>query len=115
MLFTDTFDNKLWPDPCQFSMRFGPLPYIEIWPFTLQKSQNSSRYASQFVIDAIIFPIFIRRDGHEFMWNEHHGFILTCPSNLGTGMRAGVHVKLPLLGEKVFSPGKSCFVADTQL
>merc|ERR550534_3298355 len=47
-----------------------------------------------------MFEETIRRDGHEFMWNEHHGFILTCPSNLGTGMRAGVHVKLPLLGEK---------------
>lgn len=33
--------------------------------------------------------------GHEFMWNEHLGYVLTCPSNLGTGLRAGVHVKLP--------------------
>jgi len=37
--------------------------------------------------------------GHEFMWNEHLGFILTCPSNLGTGLRAGVHVKLPNLSK----------------
>merc|ERR1712202_56039 len=27
------------------------------------------------------------------------GFILTCPSNLGTGVRAGVHVRLPLLSK----------------
>ena len=33
------------------------------------------------------------------MWNEHLGFILTCPSNLGTGLRAGVHVKLPKLSQ----------------
>lgn len=33
--------------------------------------------------------------GHAFMWNEHLGYVLTCPSNLGTGLRAGVHVKLP--------------------
>ena len=33
------------------------------------------------------------------MWNKHLGFILTCPSNLGTGLRAGVHVKLPLLSK----------------
>ncbi|KAJ4918325.1 hypothetical protein JOQ06_000712 [Pogonophryne albipinna] len=32
--------------------------------------------------------------GHEFMWSEHLGYVLTCPSNLGTGLRAGVHVKL---------------------
>ena len=35
--------------------------------------------------------------GNGFMWNEHLGFILTCPSNLGTGLRGGVHVKLPKL------------------
>lgn len=33
------------------------------------------------------------------MWNERLGYILTCPSNLGTGLRAGVHVKLPLLSK----------------
>ncbi|XP_014678943.1 PREDICTED: creatine kinase M-type-like [Priapulus caudatus] len=38
--------------------------------------------------------------GHEFMWNEHLGYVLTCPSNLGTGLRAGVHVKLPLLSKQ---------------
>lgn len=36
---------------------------------------------------------------YEFMWNPHLGYILTCPSNLGTGLRAGVHIKLPHLGK----------------
>ncbi|CAD7679368.1 unnamed protein product [Nyctereutes procyonoides] len=31
--------------------------------------------------------------------NPHLGYILTCPSNLGTGLRAGVHIKLPHLGK----------------
>lgn len=31
------------------------------------------------------------------MWSEHLGYILTCPSNLGTGLRGGVHVKLAKL------------------
>lgn len=35
--------------------------------------------------------------GYEYMWNEHLGYVLTCPSNLGTGVRAGVHLKIPLL------------------
>ena len=43
--------------------------------------------------------ILIQRQGHEFMWNQHLGYILTCPSNLGTGLRAGVHVKLPNLAK----------------
>ncbi|XP_071485240.1 creatine kinase, flagellar-like [Diadema antillarum] len=47
----------------------------------------------------------IKAKGHEFMWNEHLGYVLTCPSNLGTGLRAGVHIKVPLLSQK------SCFDA----
>uniref|UniRef100_A0A8C4E384 creatine kinase n=1 Tax=Dicentrarchus labrax TaxID=13489 RepID=A0A8C4E384_DICLA len=38
-----------------------------------------------------------KKHNHGFMWNEHLGYILTCPSNLGTGLRGGVHVKLPKL------------------
>ena len=41
----------------------------------------------------------IKADGYEFMWNEHLGYVLTCPSNLGTGLRGGVHVKLPKLAK----------------
>ncbi|XP_022081732.1 creatine kinase U-type, mitochondrial-like [Acanthaster planci] len=41
----------------------------------------------------------IKTKGWEYMWNEHLGYVLTCPSNLGTGMRAGVHVKLPNLAK----------------
>lgn len=37
--------------------------------------------------------------GQEYMWNEHLGYVLTCPSNLGTGVRAGVHVKVPQLSK----------------
>jgi len=31
------------------------------------------------------------------MWNDRLGYVLTCPSNLGTGLRAGVHIRLPIL------------------
>ncbi|EDO40639.1 predicted protein [Nematostella vectensis] len=41
----------------------------------------------------------IQKFGHEFMRNRHLGYINTCPSNLGTGLRASVHVKLPCLGK----------------
>nr|ABH10967.1 mitochondrial creatine kinase [Vazella pourtalesii] len=37
----------------------------------------------------------MKKEGNEYMWNEHLGYILTCPSNLGTGLRAGVHIKIP--------------------
>ena len=41
----------------------------------------------------------IKDDGFSYMWNEHLGYVLTCPSNLGTGLRGGVHLKIPNLGE----------------
>jgi hypothetical protein len=31
-----------------------------------------------------------------FHFDDQRGFIATCPSNLGTGMRASVHIQLPL-------------------
>ncbi|WP_457744411.1 phosphagen kinase [Sulfurimonas sp.] len=37
----------------------------------------------------------------EFAYNEHLGYITSCPTNLGTAMRASVHIKLPNLGAKM--------------
>jgi creatine kinase len=31
----------------------------------------------------------LKQEGSDFMHNDHHGWVLTCPSNLGTGLRAG--------------------------
>jgi len=39
----------------------------------------------------------LKSKGYDFMHSDHHGWILTCPSNLGTGLRAGTMVKLPIL------------------
>jgi len=33
----------------------------------------------------------------KFAKDDHFGYISTCPSNMGTGMRASVHIKLPKL------------------
>merc|ERR1712083_593514 len=41
----------------------------------------------------------MQAEGHEYMHNEHLGYVLACPSNLGTGIRAGCHVLLPLLSQ----------------
>merc|ERR1719155_342535 len=37
----------------------------------------------------------LKSKGKDFMHNPHHGWVLTCPSNLGTGLRAGAMVMLP--------------------
>jgi creatine kinase len=36
-------------------------------------------------------------DGIEFATSEKYGYVTSCPSNLGTGMRASVHIKIPNL------------------
>merc|ERR1719427_27711 len=36
-----------------------------------------------------------KESGKEFMLDPKYGFIHSCPTNLGTGMRASVHVDLP--------------------
>lgn len=37
----------------------------------------------------------------EFAHNDHLGYITSCPTNLGTALRASVHIKLPLLGAQM--------------
>merc|ERR1711998_585800 len=39
----------------------------------------------------------LKAEGADFMHNDHLGWVLTCPSNLGTGLRAGTMVKPPLV------------------
>merc|ERR1711975_216098 len=42
----------------------------------------------------------LREAGSDFMHNDHLGWVLTCPSNLGTGLRAGTMVMLPGLSAR---------------
>jgi creatine kinase len=43
----------------------------------------------------------VKAQGYEYMYNDHLGNICCCPSNLGTGLRASVMLKLPKLYEKL--------------
>ena len=70
---------------------------------SMEKGGNIKDVFTLFCGGLKLFESELNRNKHELMWNEHLGYILTCPSNLGTGLRAGVHVKLPKLGsEKEF-------------
>merc|ERR1712147_360581 len=42
----------------------------------------------------------LKQEGSDFMHNDHLGWVLTCPSNLGTGLRAGCMVKIPLFSAR---------------
>jgi len=66
---------------------------------SMEKGGNMRKVFTRFCEGLRMVEDNIKARGWEFMWNEHLGYVLTCPSNLGTGLRAGVHVKLPLLSQ----------------
>uniref|UniRef100_A0A9J8A676 creatine kinase n=1 Tax=Cyprinus carpio carpio TaxID=630221 RepID=A0A9J8A676_CYPCA len=66
---------------------------------SMQKGGNMKEVFNRFCTGLTKIEELFKEKGHEFMWNEHLGYVLTCPSNLGTGLRGGVHVKLPNLSK----------------
>ena len=66
---------------------------------SMDKTGNMKDVFTRFCDGLSKVEALVKQQGHEFMWNEHLGYIHTCPSNLGTGLRAGVHIKLVKLSE----------------
>lgn len=66
---------------------------------SMQKGGNMKEVFDRFCTGLNKVEDVIKKDNREFMWNSHLGYILTCPSNLGTGLRAGVHVKIPYVSK----------------
>ncbi len=44
----------------------------------------------------------------DFLYNDNLGYITSCPTNLGTAMRASVHLKLPNLSKNMFKLEEIC-------
>ena len=61
---------------------------------SMEKGGNMKAVFTRFCDGLNKVESLIKGTGKSFMWNEHLGYVLTCPSNLGTGLRAGVHAKL---------------------
>ncbi|NWX32750.1 KCRB kinase, partial [Notiomystis cincta] len=66
---------------------------------SMQKGGNMKEVFNRFCAGLTKIESLFKAKNYEFMWNPHLGYILTCPSNLGTGLRAGVHIKIPHLGK----------------
>ena len=66
---------------------------------SMEKGGNMKSVFNRFCEGLAKVEASVKKQGYDFMWSEHLGYILTCPSNLGTGIRAGVHVKLPKVSE----------------
>jgi len=66
---------------------------------SMQKGGNISEVFHRWCKGIAEVEKHMKATGYEYMWNEHLGYVLTCPSNLGTGVRAGVHLKIPLMSK----------------
>jgi creatine kinase len=64
------------------------------------EGKNIKEVFSRFILACNSVQEVLKSAGADFMHTPHHGWILTCPSNLGTGLRAGTMVKLPLFSSR---------------
>jgi len=67
---------------------------------SMQKGDNIQEVAARFINACDQVQKVLKNKGYDFMHNRHLGYILTCPSNLGTGLRAGAMMKIPLLSSR---------------
>jgi len=62
---------------------------------SMEKGDNIVAIFTRFANATSTIKDVLKGEGYDFMHSKHLGYILTCPSNLGTGLRAGAMVKLP--------------------
>jgi len=62
---------------------------------TTSKGKQIKEVTARFMRACDAVQKVLKENGSDFMHNPHLGWVLTCPSNLGTGMRCGTMVKLP--------------------
>jgi len=67
---------------------------------SMEKGDEIKRIISRFSLGTSQIQKVLKEQGHDFMHNDHLGWVLTCPSNLGTGLRAGCMVKIPLFSAR---------------
>jgi creatine kinase len=67
---------------------------------SMQKGDNIQEVFGRFVTLCDGVQKVLKTEGYDFMHTAHHGYILTCPSNIGTGLRAGSMVQVPLLSSR---------------
>jgi len=67
---------------------------------SMEKGDNIKAIFTRFANATKAVQESLEGDGYGIMHNDHLGFILTCPSNLGTGLRAGCMVTVPLFSAR---------------
>jgi len=69
---------------------------------SMEEGDNIQEVTKRFIMACDQIQQVLKSQGTDFMWNPHLGFISTSPSNIGTGLRAGVLIKLPLLSSQSY-------------
>merc|ERR1712113_193000 len=64
---------------------------------SMQKGDDVREVTARFIRACDAVEKVLKAEGKDFMHSDHLGYILTCPSNLGTGMRAGAMMLIPNL------------------
>jgi len=67
---------------------------------SMEKGDNVKNIFNRFALATKAVAETLKAAGKDFMHNDHLGYVLTCPSNLGTGLRAGAMVKVPLVSAR---------------
>merc|ERR1719401_1870657 len=67
---------------------------------SMEKGDNIAAIFQRFCNATKAVQECLKGEGYDFMHNDHLGYVLTCPSNLGTGLRAGAMVKVPLFSAR---------------
>jgi len=66
----------------------------------MEKGDDVKGIVTRFAKLTQALQVVLKEEGRDFMHSDHLGWILTCPSNLGTGLRAGSMVKIPLFSAR---------------
>jgi len=64
---------------------------------SMQKGDDVREVTARFIRACDAVQDVLQEQGYDFMHNKHLGYVLTCPSNLGTGLRAGSMMLIPNL------------------
>ena len=66
----------------------------------MEQGADIKNVFSRFARGTAVVEETFKAAGYGFTHSEHLGYILTCPSNLGTGIRASMMVELPNVGKR---------------
>ena len=101
--YTDTENRKIkardWPDARgiwhneakNFLVWINEEDHLRV--ISMEKGGNIKKVFARFCDGLKKFESNLQENGYEIMWNEHLGYVLTCPSNLGK-FRTFVSTKL---------------------